>query len=388
MSCATTAATFIPVLKPWPVTPADISGPASVCLGWTGQAYTVAPVANAITYEWNYSGSGATISGSSNAVAISFAANATAGNLSVRGHNDCGYGPISPLLPIVVNPLPVVDYTFCNDNTTTKNAKPFLLRGGSPAGPTGTYHLNSPAAPPLSGNIFMPSDPMVVTGSNTIFYTYSDVNNCKATAQKTIVVLPSNAAQPCSGTFTDPRDNSQYPLVQIGTQCWMQTNLRFAYSTLQFIDPQRDNCTSERYCLPSDPGCSAFGALYQWDELMTYNPADRAQGLCPPGWHIPNEAEWQVLVNFVSSGSGYATAASYLKNILAPNSFMASPQGFYYLNQIPAFTSSPKASFFWTSSYDPVAAKIVARGINEQTPSLSRYLSGGIDAFPVRCLKD
>jgi uncharacterized protein (TIGR02145 family) len=28
---------------------------------------------------------------------------------------------------------------------------------------------------------------------------------------------------------------------------------------------------------------------------MGYSDTEQAQGLCPPGWHVPTEAEWQIL---------------------------------------------------------------------------------------------
>jgi hypothetical protein len=42
------------------------------------------------TYIWSYSGTGATITGTSNSVLISFSATATSGTLSVSASNSCG----------------------------------------------------------------------------------------------------------------------------------------------------------------------------------------------------------------------------------------------------------------------------------------------------------
>jgi uncharacterized protein (TIGR02145 family) len=168
----------------------------------------------------------------------------------------------------------------------------------------------------------------------------------------------------------------------------MQENLRYGNTTLLYIDPQTDNCLFERNCLTADPDCSVNGGLYQWDELMNYNGADKAQGFCPPGWHVPNESEWNVLIDAVSSGIGNGIAGSFMRDLTPITSLKGIPAGIYYLNNLQSFTTTPKATIFWTSSFNPGTKKAVARGLNEETPSVSRYESSWINSFPVRCVKD
>ncbi|MDO9581043.1 MAG: hypothetical protein Q7J06_10850, partial [Bacteroidales bacterium] len=83
-----------------------INGTASVCQGQTAVSYSVAAITNATSYTWAYSGSGATISGTTNNITVTFATNATSGNLTVMGTNSCGNGTVSANYPITVNPLP------------------------------------------------------------------------------------------------------------------------------------------------------------------------------------------------------------------------------------------------------------------------------------------
>jgi len=89
-----------------PAAAGSISGPAIVCQAQNNVAYTVPVIANASSYSWSYTGTGATINGSTNSVTISFAGNATSGNLKVFGVNSCGNGPVSANFPITVNPMP------------------------------------------------------------------------------------------------------------------------------------------------------------------------------------------------------------------------------------------------------------------------------------------
>jgi len=75
-------------------TPTDLlgyftEGLANVTPGQSDIRYTVPYIADA-TYTWSYTGTGATITGTSNSVLISFSATATSGTLSVRASNSCG----------------------------------------------------------------------------------------------------------------------------------------------------------------------------------------------------------------------------------------------------------------------------------------------------------
>ncbi|HPS10894.1 MAG TPA: T9SS type A sorting domain-containing protein [Paludibacteraceae bacterium] len=72
-----------------------ISGPDSVYQGQNNSSFSVEPIPYATNYIWTYSGTGASITGNSNNVFVSFSENATSGILTVRGHNDCGDGPSS-----------------------------------------------------------------------------------------------------------------------------------------------------------------------------------------------------------------------------------------------------------------------------------------------------
>jgi hypothetical protein len=90
-SPVTSANAGLSLLNPAPAAPANFSAaPAVVCLGQNGVTYTVDPVATATSYNWSYSGNGATINGTGNSVTINFSNNATSGTLSIAAVNSCG----------------------------------------------------------------------------------------------------------------------------------------------------------------------------------------------------------------------------------------------------------------------------------------------------------
>src|SRR4030042_1966610 len=68
---------------------------------------------------------------------------------------------------------------------------------------------------------------------------------------------------------------------------------------------QKNNKTIEKYCIEElNWTCDGGGGLYEWGEMMQYNPPDdktigTTQGICPIGWHIPTSKEWITLIDYL-----------------------------------------------------------------------------------------
>ena len=110
----------------------------------------------------------------------------------------------------------------------------------------------------------------------------------------------------CGDTLTDPRDHQKYPTLQIGTQCWMRNNLNIGVmaTDVNVSGYPHSNCsnndTIEKYCYQNNPTyCDIYGGLYDWDEMMQYDSTPGIQGICPPGWHIPDDSEWCILATYL-----------------------------------------------------------------------------------------
>ena len=134
-----------------------------------------------------------------------------------------------------------------------------------------------------------------------------------------VVFLYSCTPQDAPNTFTDSRDGKVYKTVTIGEQVWMAENLAYLPSV---VGPATESTTEPHYYVygyiddtPTVAAAKAtanyttYGVLYNWTAAMngaassSSNPSG-VQGVCPPGWHLPSDAEWTELETYLAN-NGY-----------------------------------------------------------------------------------
>jgi uncharacterized protein (TIGR02145 family) len=367
---------------------------AEVCQNETGVIYSINPLANTSDYLWSYSGSGVTFTNNGPELIIDFSTLATSGFLRVKGQSPCGEGIQSPSFPIIVDPMPEVNFTVCNTINTTKNGRPVILKGGKPLGSTGVYSGTGVTHVSPGTYVFDPASSSVTVGTASgtawpVTYRYTNSDGCSDQKTASITVFPSNENDPCPGILTDHRDGRTYPTFLAGpgtnARCWMAANLDYGSYTTQSI-VQSDNCVAEKYC-PDNlmAQCDIFGGSYQWGEIMEYNENSTFQDICPGGWHLATTAEWDALI---SAFMGNGIAGGSLKNLPSTSGFDGIPGGIYYHNTLWAFTSGAiSGAFYWTSESLP-DGQAIARGLNSPNPSVSQYPSSRANAFSVRCVRN
>lgn len=92
-----------------------------------------------------------------------------------------------------------------------------------------------------------------------------------------------------------------YHAVKIGKQTWLKENID-AGNMITLEVNSGNNGIIEKYCYANNPtNCARYGGLYQWNEAMQYAALPGAQGICPPGWHIPAKAEFDTLAVLVNN---------------------------------------------------------------------------------------
>ena len=89
-------------------------------------------------------------------------------------------------------------------------------------------------------------------------------------------------------------DGNKYSTVVIGDQCWMTENMRTTHNPA--------GIAITRYCYNDiSANCDTDGGLYTWGTAMSDGGP---QGICPDGWHIPTDAEYTILTNYLGSNPG------------------------------------------------------------------------------------
>lgn len=226
------------------------------------------------------------------------------------------------------------------------------------------------------------------------------------------------AAPECPATVKDV-DGNQYGTVVIGGQCWMNENMRtvhFADGSLVSISDTVSYDTPYCYFPNNDSTTVAtYGFLYNWAAATNRSTALYAlnhtvQGICPDGWHLPSDAEWDTLTNFLStqpacvcgigpqniaksmaSTSGWTPAmlngasCTVGQNQGSNNTsgFGARPAGIFK-KQAANFGNS---ACFWSST--PSSNGINTRFLFGDSAQMSAYSDElGTSGFSVRCLKN
>jgi len=214
-------------------------------------------------------------------------------------------------------------------------------------------------------------------------------------------------AQDSSETVKDI-DGNVYKTVKIGTQIWMAENLKttkFKDGTnipLVIDDTIWSNPTPAFCYLNNNQGFrEIYGALYNWYAASSGN-------LCPVGWHLPSNAEWNTLIKYLTdNGYGYegngsdiaksmAATSGWLSNSTAGNvgndqasnnrsGFTALPGGCRW--GVGKF-QPPLLGYWWSSTErdkDAATGYILVHS-SSTVGSLDMFNKG--TGFSVRCVKD
>ena len=121
--------------------------------------------------------------------------------------------------------------------------------------------------------------------------------------------------------ITDAEGNS-YKTVTIGTQQWMAENLKVSkYSdgttipNITDITKWQNNTTGAWSYYDDDVANNAkYGKLYNWYAVSKTSNGNK--NVCPTGWHVPTDAEWTVLTDYLG---GESVAGGKLKEVDTTN---------------------------------------------------------------------
>lgn len=168
--------------------------------------------------------------------------------------------------------------------------------------------------------------------------------------------------------LVDPRDQKLYKTVKIGTQLWMAENLNF-------------NTYEGSYCQNNNiDNCLTYGRLYEW-EVANY--------ACTNGWHLPTNADWKLLTDYIGDMAGYKMKSDHgwmaEQNGNNSTGFNALPAS--YLTEYGEFMALGAYSFFWTSTENN-ADMAWSRMLSYNKDIIESNFYNKKNAFSVRCLKN
>jgi uncharacterized protein (TIGR02145 family) len=143
----------------------------------------------------------------------------------------------------------------------------------------------------------------------------SEENKCLIhTSFSSNTAWPFDWSEFCPAVFNSCGDDIghegyDYSTVLIGEQCWFSENCRY----LPEVSPSSEGNETEPYyyvysydgydveAAQATDNYATYGVLYNWPAVMT-------EGICPSGWHIPSDGEWQTME--ISLGMSESEAAS------------------------------------------------------------------------------
>lgn len=118
----------------------------------------------------------------------------------------------------------------------------------------------------------------------------------------------------CGTSTVKDHQGNEYNTVLYGGQCWMKENMRCTttpsnpeVSILNGTSTEND----PRAYAPGSNDVTKFGMLYTWPAAMdstftaiqdgTEKSFANRRGICPEGWHLPTDAEWNTMFSYVQT---------------------------------------------------------------------------------------
>lgn len=244
-----------------------------------------------------------------------------------------------------------------------------------------------------SGFISSISDGAILSASDsTIVISNSD----GSLSVDQVIIVISSIPEPIYGSLTDRRDGNSYATVQIGDQVWMAENLEYYIDSVDYnsdgtVDLEDIHCWDN----------GEYGKLYTWEA---------AKQVCPEGWHLPSDNEWDELESYlIANGYNYDGSTSgdkVAKSLASKTSWYSSDNigdvgnspstnnstGF---NALPGgychyYGSHGYAGYLscWWSSLDISNYYAYGRNLYYKISYLYRFYSYKYNGMSVRCIKD
>lgn len=227
---------------------------------------------------------------------------------------------------------------------------------------------------------------------NTTYYVRPYATNSAGTNYGSVI-----SVVPTGNTITDV-DGNVYTFVTIGTQVWMDKNLKTTKyrnkDTIPNVTSNTDwpNASIGAYCNYNNDtnNASTYGRLYNWYAVTdTY-------GICPVGWHVPSDAEWNQLTNYLGGNdvAGGKMKETDTTHWASPNTGANNSSGFTGLpGGLRDYSSGlfyviEQAGIWWPTSADNNSSRTMDRSISYSSSSVNSFNADKNYGYSVRCIRD
>jgi uncharacterized protein (TIGR02145 family) len=237
------------------------------------------------------------------------------------------------------------------------------------------------------------SSNMIGLITNTIYYVRAYVVTNQGTLYGDQIILKT-----MTGLVADV-DGNVYNTVTIGTQMWMAENLRTTRYNDGTVIPEASSSSYNKpnYCsyMYENANREKYGFLYNFYVVMTNK-------LCPVGWHVPTDAEWTGLTDYLGGekfAGGKMKEAGFL-HWESPNTAATNECGFGGLpggysarqeNSVPMahypFAGLGEIGSWYTSS-EWNTSMAWCRYISYSDKEVGRAHEQNSGGLSVRCIKD
>jgi len=271
-----------------------------------------------------------------------------------------------------------------SSSSSVKNPEPGEGSSSSESSSSGIVTQNSSSSSENTGPIENTSSSEESSSSlNPVESSSSEMSSSSSPALNSVYDAENN-------TLTDLRDGHVYKTTSIGLQVWMAENLNYLpKDTVGTYFGGRSVCGGGEYQSLEEGDCSIYGRLY--DKIINaYDGFNK--DICPDGWNIPTQKQWQALVESVGGKkiAGKVMKSnenSYWSDKDLTNSFgfSAIPAGYFHVRKGFNERNNELMAVFTAHSFNSTERNSVR--IFDSRDSV-QYTDYGADYFmAVRCIK-
>jgi uncharacterized protein (TIGR02145 family) len=213
-----------------------------------------------------------------------------------------------------------------------------------------------------------------------------------------LLVLTHSNSISSSSNVGGSCDIEDYKTVKIGNQIWMAEN---------------SNCyINGSKCYDNDTAnCAKYGRLYNWSMAMALTSGCNGvscaihinaphRGICPSGWHIPSNAEWDALYRFadgINVRNGIYDSPSAGRYLKATNGWNNGGNGenTHGFSALPGGAGYPDGHFeyigdgsSWWSASEDLSDRAYSRALTYKSGYAGWLNYSKNNFYSVRCVQD